>query len=216
MATSRKTTVQRWRGANTDSEDVREAKMRALVRAAGKAFGNQGFHNTTLDDIAAALNVTKPALYRYVRNKHQLLYECHRISIGMCERAYEEAVAAEPRAIDALHRFVLGYVVELTSELGTCVMLTEVYSMLPDDSEKIQKRRRALDTALRALVQRCVDEGDAPGCDPKFAVFYFMGAINGLSRWFTDTGASSGFDVAKRFADFTVATVIGARATPRA
>ncbi|MEO8937295.1 MAG: TetR/AcrR family transcriptional regulator [Burkholderiaceae bacterium] len=202
-------TKNRWSGVALDGDDTREIKLRTLIRAAGKAFGTKGFHNTTLDDVAAAVHVTKPALYRYVKNKHQLLYECHRISIGMAERAFEESDAAGGRPVEILHRFVLAYVVELTSELGTCVMLTEYYSMLPADNRRIQQRRRALDTALRSLVQRCVADGDAAPCDPKLAVFYFMGAINNISRWFTETGASSGFEVALRFADFTVATVCG-------
>ena len=205
----------RWVGVASDGDDVREAKLRTLIRAAGKAFGKKGFHNTTLDDVAAAVNVTKPALYRYVRSKHQLLYECHRISIGMAERAFDESEAGGGRAIDMLHRFVLGYVVELTSELGTCVMLTEYYSMLPDDNRRIQQRRRAVDAALRDLVERCVHEGDAAPCDAKLAVFYFMGAVNNISRWFTDSGTSSGLEVASRFAAFTVAAVCG-RSGPRA
>ena len=36
----------------------------------------KGYHNTSLDDIAAALEVTKPTIYYYVKNKEQLLFEC--------------------------------------------------------------------------------------------------------------------------------------------
>ena len=44
--------------------------------AAARAFNEHGFHNTSLDDIAAALEVTKPTIYYYVTNKEQLLFEC--------------------------------------------------------------------------------------------------------------------------------------------
>ena len=51
-------------------------KRDAVIRAAARAFNEQGFHNTSLDDIAAALEVTKPTIYYYVTNKEQLLFEC--------------------------------------------------------------------------------------------------------------------------------------------
>ena len=66
---------------------------RALIAAAGRAFGVKGFHNTTLDDIAQALGVTKPALYRYVKSKHEILFECHRLAVGMAEQALGDANA---------------------------------------------------------------------------------------------------------------------------
>ncbi len=44
-----------------------------MIRAAAHAFNRKGYHNTSLDDIAAALEVTKPTVYYYVTNKEQLL-----------------------------------------------------------------------------------------------------------------------------------------------
>jgi len=40
-----------------------------VIRAAAHAFNHKGYHNTSLDDIAAALEVTKPTVYYYVSNK---------------------------------------------------------------------------------------------------------------------------------------------------
>lgn len=194
----------RWNNALAGTPDPREIRKRALIAAAGRTFGVKGFHNTTLDDIASALAVTKPALYRYVKNKHEILYECHRLAIGMAEDALQEAVSADPRALEALHAFVAGYIRKMTSELGTCVVLTEYYSMTEQHSALIQQRRRVVDTQLRALVSRCIDEGAIAPCDPKLAVFFFMGAINNINRWFTEKGETRGDAIAEAFADHVV------------
>ena len=53
-----------------------EVKREAVIRAAARAFNERGYHHTSLDDIAAALGVTKPTIYYYVANKEQLLFEC--------------------------------------------------------------------------------------------------------------------------------------------
>src|SRR6516165_10289619 len=52
----------------------RGVKREAVIRAAARAFNARGYHNTAIDDIAAALNVTKPTVYYYVANKEQLLF----------------------------------------------------------------------------------------------------------------------------------------------
>ena len=57
------------------SRRSRDSKREAVIRAAARAFNARGYHNTSIDEIAAALNVTKPTIYYYVANKEQLLLE---------------------------------------------------------------------------------------------------------------------------------------------
>lgn len=197
----------RWNNALAGTPDPREIRKRALIAAAGRTFGVKGFHNTTLDDIATALAVTKPALYRYVKNKHEILYECHRLAIGMAEESLEESGNAHPLALDALRDFVERYIRKITSELGTCVVLTEYYSMTEQHNALIQQRRRVVDTQLRALVARSIEEKSIAPCDPKLAVFFFMGAINNINRWFTEKGETSGEAIAKAFADHVISAL---------
>lgn len=197
----------RWNNALAGTPDPREIRKRALIAAAGRTFGVKGFHNTTLDDIATALAVTKPALYRYVKNKHEILYECHRLAIGMAEESLEESGNAHPLALDALRDFVERYIRKITSELGTCVVLTEYYSMTEQHNALIQQRRRVVDTQLRALVARSIEEKSIAPCDPKLAVFFFMGAINNINRWFTEKGETSGAAIAKAFADHVISAL---------
>jgi AcrR family transcriptional regulator len=44
----------------------RHVKREAVIRAAARAFNKRGYHNTSIDEIAAALNVTKPTIYYFV------------------------------------------------------------------------------------------------------------------------------------------------------
>ena len=194
----------RWNNALAGTPDPREIRKRALIVAAGRTFGAKGFHNTTLDDIAEALSVTKPALYRYVKNKHEILYECHRLAIGMAEEALSEAEAAQASALEGLRDFIERYICKMTSELGTCVVLTEYYSMTPDHTEVIQRRRRVIDTQLRTLVTQAMEQRLIAAGDAKLAVFFFMGAINNINRWFTEKGETRGDAIAAAFADHVI------------
>ena len=52
----------------------RELKREAVILAAARAFKERGLQQTTIDDIAAFLNVTKPTIYYYLANKEQIIY----------------------------------------------------------------------------------------------------------------------------------------------
>lgn len=197
----------RWNNALAAVPDPREIRKRALVLAAGRAFGAKGFHNTTLDDIADALSVTKPALYRYVKSKNEILFECHRIAIGMAEDSLDEAQQRSGTPLETLRVYVELYIGKMTSELGTCVVLTEYYSMTPQHHRLIQQRRRVLDSRLRTLVARCIEENEIAHCDPKLAVFFFMGAINSINRWFSEKGEVRGDEIARVFAQHVVSSL---------
>jgi AcrR family transcriptional regulator len=51
---------------------ARADRERLMLRAAGDAFAAQGFHASSMDEIARAAGVTKPMLYRYFGSKEGL------------------------------------------------------------------------------------------------------------------------------------------------
>lgn len=214
QATHPEDAVPTWQAAAGTVADRHDTRRLSLIQAAGRAFGRKGFHRTTLDEIAAELGVTKPILYRYFRSKQEILYECHRLAVGMAEDALTHAVARGGSALDQIAAFAHDYIARTTTALGTCVVLTEYYSMTPEDTERIQQRRSKLDAQLRALVARAVQDDEIAPCDPKLAVFFFMGAINGISRWFSEGGERTGHQIAAAFAAFIVQSLSPKRPLP--
>ena len=59
-----------WTSAIVDRADEARRKRKAVIMEAARAFGHRGFHNVSLDEVAVALNVSKPTLYNYVKSKH--------------------------------------------------------------------------------------------------------------------------------------------------
>src|SRR5579862_1540661 len=91
-----------WR-ASRERVREREVKRDAVIRAAAHAFNRKGYHNTSLDDIAAALEVTKPTVYYYVSNKEQLLFECFVAGIDPVRAAIREARGLDVPARERLN-----------------------------------------------------------------------------------------------------------------
>src|SRR5882724_4939790 len=91
-----------WRASRERQHD-REVKREAVIRAAAHAFNHKGYHNTSLDDIAAALEVTKPTVYYYVTNKEQLLFECFVAGIELIRGGFREARSLDVPARERLN-----------------------------------------------------------------------------------------------------------------
>jgi len=56
-------------------ERLKEEKKREIMRVACKLFAEKGYHNTTIPDIAKALNMSVGNLYNYFSSKEELAKE---------------------------------------------------------------------------------------------------------------------------------------------
>src|SRR6185437_7783375 len=97
-------------------------KRDAVIRAAAHAFNRKGYHNTSLDDIAAALEVTKPTVYYYVSNKEQLLFECFLAGVEQIRAAFREVKSSDLTARERLNAVLHHYAQAVASEFGWCMV----------------------------------------------------------------------------------------------
>jgi AcrR family transcriptional regulator len=177
-------------------------KRRALLKEAGRAFARRGFHNTSLDDVARALRVTKPALYRYVKSKHEILYECHKIALEIADKARDYALSEGRTGLEKIQLLMRRHIELLTSELGSCAVLSDMNALLPAQQKQIRARQRKVNELLVALVHEGVRDGSLSPRDPKLMVFFVTGAMLHIPRWFSPDGARSGAEIAAEFVTF--------------
>src|SRR3990167_11521694 len=81
----------KWNNAVGGADEQYQLKKQAVIAAASRAFGRHGYKNVSLDEIAKTLNVTKPALYYYFKNKQELVYECHELSMRLGDQVLKDA-----------------------------------------------------------------------------------------------------------------------------
>lgn len=190
-----------WNDTIQSRDQQFDLKRKALLKEAARAFSSHGYHATSLDDVARTLGVTKPALYYYVKNKQEILFECHMLSQDLGDRAFDYATKNGRTNREILVLFGRNYLELLTSEIGACAVLAEFHALDPQNRDIIAARRDKVQRKLCRLIEKGIADGSVRAVDPKLTVFYFMGAVNWLTRWFDPAGASSGEDVARIFAD---------------
>jgi AcrR family transcriptional regulator len=191
----------RWKNSLQTSDDIQKLKRDAVLREAGRAFSKHGYHNTSLDDVAHALGISKGTLYNYVRDKQEILFAFHQLAYDLSDRAFAIGRARGGSGAEVLRTIITHYIELLTGELGACGALMEVDALRPEDRAEAAKRRDTFERAFVAIIKEGIRDGSVRTVDPKLAVFTFMGAINWLPRWFTPGGRLPGKAVAEQMAD---------------
>ncbi len=162
-----------------------DLKREAVVRAAARAFNARGYHNTSLDDVAADLGVTKPTVYYYVSNKEQLLFECFRTGLEQIREAFRTAERIDRPARERLDAVIRGYAEAIASDYGWCMVRAHEHDLGPE----LGRRINALKSSIAA-------------CDPRITAFAIAGALNGIAHWYRDDQPMSPAQVAEAFARF--------------
>ena len=179
-------------------EQQREAKRNAVLQAAAQLFNERGFHATSLDDIAARLNVTKPTLYYYVKNKDEILLQCVRQGLDMMLEGIEASRAAGGKAIDQLMTCMQVYARIVTQDFGMCLIRVGDEQLPPESRRELRRLKSAIDQEFRRLVAEGVAEGSIQPCDPKMTAFVIAGALSWIGRWYQPGGEYTPEQVAQQ------------------
>jgi AcrR family transcriptional regulator len=171
-----------------EREQLRQLKREAVLLAAAQEFNECGYHNTTLENIAKRLNVTKPTIYYYVTNKDEILTEIFRTGCDALDRAADEVDGSEMVGLDKLAAFMRRYAELMTTDFVMNVALLEDTCLGPEMRAEIREIKSSIDHRFRAFVEEGIREGAIADCDPKMAAFTIAGALNGIARWYQTNG----------------------------
>lgn len=177
----------------------RETKRNAVLTAAAQLFNERGFHATSLDDIAARLNVSKPTLYYYVKNKDEILIECVRRGLNMMHEGIEETRHAGGQAIDQLMACIRVYTRIVTMDFGMCVIRVSDDEFPPQSRKELRRLKSGIDMEFRRLVAESVAQGSIKPCDPKMTAFLIAGALSWIGRWYEPGGDYTAEQIATEY-----------------
>lgn len=181
-----------------DREEQFAAKRRAVILSAAGAFRRRGYHNTSMRDIGDTLGLTKAALYYYVKNKEEILFESHLMAYGEMDKILKTPKKDDQTAIDYLDVIFREFVKMLTQS-GVSI-LSDVDSLSGESQSEILRCRQKIERAVTKIVHRGQEDGSIRSGDARLHVFFFMGALNWLNVWYDPSGRIKGEDIADHFA----------------
>lgn len=163
--------------------------IESITTVALELFNEHGFDGTTMDEIAARLGVTKPALYYHAPNgKEEILrHAIHRVMDPLW-MSLQEPGAVEGTAAERL-RYVLTRQVELIlqgmPEIGYFLLPVAHHHL----KSEVRARRRAYDMAVKELFANAVEEGAIRAdLDTQLMLRLVLGMGYSMNEWYLPGG----------------------------
>jgi AcrR family transcriptional regulator len=194
----------------SSSAPVRDADSRfgrrraAIIKSAAHVFGRKGFHATTLEEIAADLQVTKASLYYYFSTKEELLYEVHLLSMQDVLGRLERIQAAHDSPVAQLEAAVTEHLRVLAGDYEGAFLLQQEYDLPEEYRQEIIRLRDRYEKALLDIVQEGERQRVFRVKDARVAVRMLLGAINWFLRWYRAGGRLTVDEIAAAYVDFVL------------
>ncbi|MGD0569449.1 MAG: TetR/AcrR family transcriptional regulator [Candidatus Sulfotelmatobacter sp.] len=173
-----------------------------ILRAAARLFQQRGYDATSMNDVAAALKLSKGGLYHHFQSKDEILFEImnHAMEITQ-ERVLNPVrnIADPEERLRALIRLHIEVVLSPRDREIT-VMLHENHPLPPALRKRINSRKKEYIHFLENLmaevqqeVQRKAQRKGQPvrlsgRVSPRAAAFALLGMINWIYQWYKPEG----------------------------
>lgn len=197
MTTKNKSETMRWGKSVQSRDEQHQLKRMAILRTAGNLFNRNGFRETSLNDLALELQVTKPTLYYYVENKEDILYQCLLTAITQLLEQSSEVLKAPIVGIEKFKRFIHLFTSIFDDEFGRCLAHPGPEPLSSKYQKKIEPLYVKVDSVLRDILTFGIGDGSIRQCDPKITCFAIFGAMNWMTKWYQIDGPMTTQQIAK-------------------
>ncbi len=192
----------KWAGTGSEPELQAASKRSAVIAAAANLFNERGFHLTTLDDVAAELNVTKAGLYYYIKDKDEILRECYRLALLGLSDSLIEVRNDELPIIVRLREFLLSFGRVMSTDYGKCLVRTGIRQLRPESRDVLMPLVRDLESALLDLIEQGIREGLFRSASPKLIRNFMFGAFQEIAVWHNKEGDMNIEEIVENYTDF--------------
>ena len=161
-----------------------EERREIILREAAKAFVAEGVGNTSIDDLAERLGVTKPAIYHYVGSKDELLRKCFDLALAEYQGLIDAAAQYRGRGIDRIRRLFGQWTRVSMSDFGRTVVMIDVTLLDESSRKKYVVAHRAIEKAGEKMIRDGILDRSIRDCNPIFVARALIAVFNSPAGWF--------------------------------
>ncbi len=178
-----------------------------IIDAAVRLFASQGYDATSVQEIVAAAEVTKGALYHYFRAKDDLLFEIYRLLITSQSADMDRIIGLGLPAAETVREILSSLVVSTAERVDeTAVFVREMPRLGEDRMTDFRAERRRYHETFLAVVEKGQADGEFSSAVPADTVVRItLGVVNQLPMWYRPDGPKSPAVLAGEIADFVLA-----------
>ncbi len=167
-----------------------EDRLQFIVDRAAALFAEQGFHKTSISEIADACGTSKSLIYHYFNAKEDILYAVMKdhteLLLKTAGRITDQTITAEQKLREIARGFMAIYV---HAQAQQVVLLNELGSLPPDQRKKIVSQQNQVVDKILGIIEEIAPDLKRDKARRKPTVMAFMGMLNWTHTWFRPKGA---------------------------
>jgi AcrR family transcriptional regulator len=163
-----------------------------ILRTAARLFQQQGYDGTSMNDVAAALKLSKGGLYHHFQSKDEILFELMNHAMDITEERVIGPVKAIADPEQRLRTLIRRHIAVVLSERDReiTVMLHENHPLSPGLRRRINARKKDYVHFVENLVAEVQRARGSKGMvTARAAAFALLGMINWIYQWYRPDGS---------------------------
>ena len=175
-----------------------------ILRTAARLFQQRGYDATSMNDVAAALKLSKGGLYHHFQGKDEILFEIMNHAMEITEERVLGPVRGIADPEERLRALIFRHMEVVLSPLDReiTVMLHENHPLPPGLRKRINARKKEYVHFVEELIGEVQRVRHAKGSvSPRAAAFALLGMINWIYQWYKPEGPLQAFDLIPQFTD---------------
>ncbi len=158
-------------------EEIRQRSIESIKQAAMELFARNGYHSTSISQIAKEAGVSKGLLYNYFDSKEELLREIIMEAVNMGEEMMESLISSSDDASEQLRRMT-GATFELVQQDLQYWKLMTALAFQPDVLSslmpELKKKQEETVKAVAGIFERL------GAAEPIKEAFYYGAVLDGV------------------------------------
>ena len=175
-----------------------------ILRTAARLFQERGYDATSMNDVAAALKLSKGGLYHHFQSKDEILFHIMSHAMDITEERVINVVRRVEGAEERLRELIRLHIEVVLSEEDReiTVMLHENHPLPTALRRKINARKKDYVHFVENLVTDVHRHRNSdPRVTPRAAAFALLGMINWIYQWYKPEGSLTGKDIVRQYTD---------------
>jgi TetR/AcrR family transcriptional regulator, cholesterol catabolism regulator len=186
---------------------IREATVdsrQEILRTAARLFQQQGYDATSMNDVAAALKLSKGGLYHHFQGKDEILFHLMNHAMDITEERVINAVRGIADPEERLRSLIRRHIEVVLSvrDREITVMLHENHPLPPPLRRRINARKKDYVHFVENLIADVQKTRQSTrGVNPRAATFALLGMINWIYQWYKPEGELREEDLARQYTE---------------
>jgi TetR/AcrR family transcriptional regulator, cholesterol catabolism regulator len=184
------------RRARANKESPRRAE---LLRIALELFATEGFHNTSVRDIADRAEIVSGSLFYHFKSKDSILEDLVAPYFSKLLAGLTDVVAQEERsASEAIVGLIEVTIATICDGLLEARVAEREWSVIESTFPDVADSVDMVDRIWLTAIEQGVKDGEfRSDIDPKLTYFMLRGALSDTVTWYSDSGTKRAFDIAR-------------------